>query len=136
MGFGEPGNWFGRPNTVWSTVDYRGNKVSGNAFDDSAANEDDFINVVGKDQKVTQYRVGDFRQQGIYQQLKQTDQLETEQANQEKAVANERLVAAQNDMALKTVAKAKPKPKGGTILTSPLGVIGNSAGGGKTLIGA
>lgn len=64
------------------------------------------------------------------------DKLTRENDAKNLASANERLVSAQSDMALKTVSRLKPKPKGGTILTSPLGVIGNSASTGKTLIGA
>lgn len=68
------------------------------------------------------------------------DKLERENDAKTLAAANERLVSAQNAMALSTVARARPKPKGGTILTSPLGVpsglgsVGGSSG--KTLIGA
>lgn len=69
--------------------------------------------------------------------LVEADKAAREVEDQKKRLETERITASQMEVSRKMVSRAKPRQRGGTVLTSPLGVLGGGSGsGGKTLIGA
>lgn len=118
-----------------AAYDYRGNLVSGELDLKGQYGGGDLVDYTDKAGKKQSAKASDFIT-NILPELQAVGKAEDEAAAKQQEALNQQTAINQQDTALKTVSKKKPKPKGGTILTSPLGLLGNSNSNAKTLIGA
>lgn len=121
--------------TTRAAYDYRGNVVSGELDLGAEYGDGDLVDFTDKAGKKQSAKASDFIT-NILPELQAVGKAEDEAAAKQQEQLNQQTAINQQETALKTVSRSKPKPKGGTILTSPLGLLGNSNSNSKTLIGA
>lgn len=118
-----------------AAYDYRGNVTSGELDLTKEYEDGDLVDYTDKAGKKHSAKANDFIT-NILPELQRVGQEEDALLMKQKEQEAQQTALNQQDTALKTISRKKPKPKGGTILTSPLGLLGNSNSSAKTLIGA
>jgi len=121
--------------TPLAAYDYRGNLTGGELDLSGEYGDRDVVEYMDKDGKKQTSKATDFIG-NILPELQRVAKEEDALALKQKEQEAQQTALNQQDTALKTISRKKPKPKGGTILTSPLGLLGNSNSSAKTLIGA
>ncbi len=118
-----------------ASYDYRGNRTGGELDFSSEYGDRDIVEYRDKAGNKQTSKASDFIA-NVLPELQRVGQEEDALALKQREQEAQQAALNQQDTALKTISRKKPKPKGGTILTSPLGLLGNSNSSAKTLIGA